>query len=230
MTGLFYKWWWKYLTVAIILTVLIIGLLMPVPDLPVLRESIRNTYFHIPMWFGLTLLLLVSLVYSISYLSSGKMHHDRGASSFAHAALMMGFLGLATGTVWGVYTWAGGDWSNTGWIRDPKILGAALAVLVYLAYFVLRGSLVNPEQRARVSAVYNIFGYAMAVVFMFVMPRLSGVDSLHPGSGGNPAFSNYDLDNHMRAVFIPAIIGWTLLGAWMASLRYRALQLQFQED
>jgi heme exporter protein C len=51
-------------------------------------------------------------------------------------------------------------------------------------------------------------------------------DSLHPGNGGNPAFSNYDLDSNMRLVFYPAVIGWTLIGVWMLSLRVRLKKIE----
>jgi heme exporter protein C len=44
---------------------------------------------------------------------------------------------------------------------------------------------------------------------------------LHPGNGGNPGFSKYDLDSNMRLVFYPAILAWTLLGFWIANLRIR---------
>jgi heme exporter protein C len=72
--------------------------------------------------------------------------------------------------------------------------------------------------------VYNIFAFGALVPLIYVVPRLT--DSLHPGAGGNPAFGSEDLDNTMRMVFYPAILGWTLLGFWIASLAYRAERLQ----
>jgi len=54
---------------------------------------------------------------------------------------------------------------------------------------------------------------------IFIVPRLT--DSLHPGNGGNPGFNSYDLDNKLRLIFYPAVIGWMLLGFWMASLSAR---------
>jgi heme exporter protein C len=50
---------------------------------------------------------------------------------------------------------------------------------------------------------------------------------MHPGSGGNPGFNMYDLDSTMRPVFYPAVIGWILLGTWLATLRIR---IQNAED
>ena len=61
----------------------------------------------------------------------------------------------------------------------------------------------------------------MFIVFIMVIPRLKGSESLHPGNGGNPAFSNYDLDSSLRTFFYPAVIGWILLGVWFLSIRIR---------
>jgi heme exporter protein C len=71
----------------------------------------------------------------------------------------------------------------------------------------------------------------MLIPLLYILPRLKGVDSLHPGQGGNPGFSAYDLDNNLRKVFYPAVIGWTLLGLWLASLRIRirAIDRQLSE-
>jgi heme exporter protein C len=57
------------------------------------------------------------------------------------------------------------------------------------------------------------------MLFIYIIPRLT--DSLHPGNGGNPAFSKYDLDSSLRMFFYPASIGWILLGFWIMSLLVR---------
>jgi heme exporter protein C len=119
--------------------------------------------------------------------------------------------------------WANFTW-GAPWINDPKLNGAAVGMLIYLAYFVLRGSLENEQTRARVSSVYGIFAFVIFIVFIFVLPRLS--DSLHPGSGGNPGFNTYDLDNTMRPVFYSAVLGFSGIGYWIASIiiRYRLIK------
>ena len=65
------------------------------------------------------------------------------------------------------------------------------------------------------------------IPLIFILPRM--VDSLHPGNGGNPAFSNYDLDSRMRLVFYPAVIGWILLGFWISSLLIRVQLIALQQ-
>ncbi len=144
-----------------------------------------------------------------------KEDFDIIASQCANTGMVFGVLGLITGSIWAKYTW--GAW----WINDPKLNGAAITLLSYFAYIVLRNSMDDEQKRSRVSAVYNIFAYVMLIVFVMVYPRLNQVDSLHPGNGGNPGFNAYDLDNHMRLVFYPAIIGWLLLCSWIASLNIR---------
>jgi len=96
--------------------------------------------------------------------------------------------------------------------------------LIYGAYFVLRGSFNDMDKKARISAVYNIFAFAMLFPSIWIIPRLVG--SLHPGAPGsdtgNPALNaQKDLDATMRMVFYPAVIGWTLVGVWLANLRIR---------
>jgi heme exporter protein C len=205
--------WWKIAGVLLVFYAIIGGLLLPVPDLAILEQSIRNLYFHVPMWFGMIFLLLASMIYSIGYLASGKPARDMKAVEYANAGVLFGVLGLATGMIWAKNTW-GAYWTN-----DPKLNSAAIGVLMYFAYIVLRNSIEDEERKARVSAVYNIFCMPIFVVLVFVLPRLT--DSLHPGNGGNPGFNSYDLDSRLRMVFYPAVIGWTLMGFWLADLRIR---------
>jgi len=210
--------WWKWLSIVLVLYSLIAGMLIDVPELPILNESIRNLFYHVTQWFGMMLILTASLVYSIIHLIKGDMRSDRIAAEGINVALFMGVLGILTGSLWAKFTW--GAW----WTNDPKLNGVAMGMLVYLAYVVLRGSMDEEQKRARVAAVYNIFAYVMFMVFIMVMPRLT--DSLHPGNGGNPGFGGYDLNNGMKMVFYPAIIGWTLLGVWIMNLRVRLSKIE----
>jgi heme exporter protein C len=210
--------WWKTLCVLLLTYTLFAGLLGRVPARFILNESIRNLYFHVPMWFGMLGLFTGSFVYAIKYLRSGNPMDDLRSVSWLKVGVLFSILGMITGMIWATYTW-GEPWSN-----DPKQLGTAVCMLSYFAYLVLRSGIPDDEKRAKISAVYNVFAYAMIFPLLFVIPRI--VDSLHPGNGGNPAFSNYDLDSRMRLVFYPAVIGWFLLGLWMTQLRIRLGSVQ----
>ena len=212
------KSWWKILSVILLLYTIAGGFLLEVPRLTIVNETIRALYFHVPMWFGMVLMFLVSTWHAIRYLRRPSLHADIISVEFANTGLVFGLLGIVTGMIWANYTW------GSPWHGDPKQNGAAIATLIYVAYFVLRGSLENSEQRARLSAVYNIFAFAAMVPLIFIIPRLTS--SMHPGNGGNPGFNMYDLDNNMRMVFYPAVIGWILLGVWIASVRVRLHQAE----
>jgi heme exporter protein C len=221
--GFLRRHWWKLLAVVLVYYTIWMGFLGNVPALYVLNETIRNLYFHVTMWFGMMALLSVSFYYSISYLGTPLYAHDLRASAYASTGLLFGILGIATGSVWARFTW--GAW----WVNDPKLNGAAVSVLIYMAYLILRNSLDEEQKRARISAVYNIFAYVLMLVFLMVYPRLNQVDSLHPGNGGNPAFSTYDLDSNMRLVFYPAVLGWILTGIWITTLRIRIGMLDYEK-
>lgn len=191
------------------------------PNQPILNETIRNIYYHVPSWFAMLFVMSLSLIFSIMNLSTGKFKYDIAAGSAAHVGLLFAIIGLSTGSLWARFTW--GAW----WVSDPRLNGAAMAVLIYLAYFILKSSVNDKEKAARLGGVYNIFAYVMMIVFVMILPRM--MDSLHPGVGGNPAFSKYDLDDNMRAVFYPAVIGWIGMAVWIFQIRYRMGKLNFKQ-
>jgi heme exporter protein C len=190
----------------------------------ILSETIRNTYFHVPLWFGMVFLFLAAVVGSVRYLRRFDPAEDRRAAALTQVGILFGLLGLLTGAIWAKNTW-GAYWS---W--DIKQNMTAAALLIYCAYFVLRNAFDDPERKARLSAVYSIFAFAALIPLIYVIPRMT--DSLHPGAGGNPAFGTEDLDNTMRLFFYPAVIGWTLLGFWIADLlrRVNALRDHLEES
>ncbi|HMC86710.1 MAG TPA: cytochrome c biogenesis protein CcsA [Chitinophagaceae bacterium] len=212
------KSWWKIVCVLLLLYTITGGLLFTVPAREILHESIRNLYFHVCMWMVLMVLTTTSVIYSIKYLRSQNLRDDIYAVNFAKMGILFGVLGYTSGALWAKYTWT--EFADASQIfTEPKLTGAAIALLIYFAYLVLRGSLTDIDKRARIGAIYNIFAYAMLFPTIWILPRL--MESLHPGKGGNPALNFDDLDNRLRIVFYPAVIGWTLLAVWITSLKIR---------
>jgi heme exporter protein C len=218
------SWWWKIVCGILVAYTVVAGFLMPVPALDILNETIRNLYFHVPMWFAMLVLFGAAAVYSVKYLSSNDLRDDVYAVQFTETGIFFSILGMLTGMEWAQYTW-GSAWSN-----DPKQLCTAVSMLIYFAYAILRSGLKDDEKRAKISAVYNVFAFAMLIPLIFIIPRLDKVGSLHPGNGGNPAFAKYDLDSNMRLVFYPAVIGWILLGMWVASLKIRRALIEYNKE
>ena len=215
------KNWWKILSLLLLIYTVVAGYLLKVPDLPIIHQSIRNLYFHVCMWFGMMILFIISFVYSIKYLRGFNLRNDIYASNFAAVGTFFGILGYSTGAIWANYTWITDQSQSLGSVlKEPKLIGAAISLLIYGAYFVLRGSFTDIDKRARIGAVYNIFAFVLLIVFLIILPRLQ--ESLHPaGKGkGNPVLP-MQLDPAMRIVFYPAMIGWILMGFWIWQLRLR---------
>jgi heme exporter protein C len=217
------KNWWKILAVVLLLYTFTAGLLIKVPNLPALGQTSRNLFFHVSMWMAMMTLFTVSVVNAIRYLRTFDLKYDIYARQYATSGIWFGILGYSTGAIWMSYTWA--DPNNplfdsfSAVAREPKLIGAGVALLIYFAYMVLRDSITDMDKRARISAVYNIFAYAMLFPAIWIIPRL--LPSLHPGREGNPALNFKDVSSEMRMVELPAFIGWTLLGVWITTLKIR---------
>ena len=183
----------------------------------ILAETIRNTYFHVPMWFTMIILFGVSAWYSLRYYRVGDLTNDRKSVAYVKVGLVFGILGIVTGMLWAKHTW------NEYWSWDVKQNMSAIALLIYAALMVMRSSVEDDMQRARLTAGYNMFAFVLLIPLLFIVPRMT--DSLHPGNGGNPAMGGEDLDNTMRMVFYPAVIGFILLGLWISQLVFRIEQV-----
>lgn len=207
----------KILCVLLLTFTATAGILFEVPRLPILNETIRVLYFHVPMWFTMIFILLLSSVNAYKFISTKNIKYDLISYNYAHVGVYFGALGILTGMVWANYTW------GTFWTNDPKLNGSAIGLLIYFGYFILRNSIEDESKKAKVSSVYSVFAFSMLIPLIFILPRLT--DSLHPGNGGNPGFNVYDLNSQLRIVFYPAVIGFICLGLWIADVKHKLLKI-----
>lgn len=189
------------------------------PFQPNIMESIRNLLWHVPMWFAMFFIMGLGFVASLAQLRTGKVNWDLRAEAAVRTGILFGLLGLATGSLWARWTW--GAW----WVSDPQLNGALVTVLLYSGYLILRAAMGDDDRVGRLAAVYNVFAFVMLVILLMVLPRYT--ESLHPGKDGNPGFNKYDLDNSLRAVFYPAVIGWGALCYWIYTLRLRMNRIAY---
>jgi len=187
----------------------------------ILVETIRNTYFHVPLWMAMYGLLALATFFNLQYLRKRDEFLEERAYHLTTVALVYGMLGIATGMMWAEFTW------GQFWSWDIKQTMSLLAILMFVAYMFIRPAIADEAARRRFSAVYGVFAFVMIFPLLYVVPRLA--PSLHPGSGGNPAFSSDDMDNRMRMVFYPAIIGYFLFGLWLSRLSFRIAKIRHKE-
>lgn len=215
---------WKYVVAVWMTLVIAGGVLIQIPEIPILEQTARNIFFHVPMWMAMFAMFTVSLVYSIRYLNSPDQLFDIKAESAARVGMVFGVCGLLTGSLWARFTW--GTWWT---FAEPKMNLAALAMMIYVAYFVLRSAFDDEEKRAKISAVYNIFAVTTIPFLLYVVPRQ--LTSLHPGADGNPAFSEITAAE-LRYILYPAMVGFIAVAFWIYDIvhRYKTVQSRIENS
>lgn len=213
---------WKYAIAVWMTAVIAVGFLIPIPDIPILKQSARNLFLHVPMWFTMSVCFGAGLVYSIRYLNNPDPITDHKAETATQVGLMFGICGLLTGAVWARFTW--GTWWT---FAEPRMNLSALGMMIYVAYFVLRSAFDNPEKRAKIAAVFNVFAATTIPFLLYIIPRQ--LPSLHPGAEGNPAFSEITAPE-LRYIFYPAVIGFIGLAVWISNIlnRYKKVKLELE--
>lgn len=207
--------WYKAAAILLVMYALVYGMLKELPnDVGILDETIRNLFYHVPMWFGMMLILLAAWVNSILYLRKPSVKRDVYAMELTNVGILMGFCGIFTGMFWAYNTW------GKPWTADPKLNGVAAGMAMYLGYWLMTKSVTDREKRARLCASFNVLIFPMFIALIVVMPKIAKF-SIHPGSGDSVNFKTYNKDNNLQFVFYPAVIGWTLLFIWIAELRSR---------
>ncbi len=128
-------------------------------------------YLHAPA--AVTTLAAFSIcgILSIVYLGLRDPRLDRAAASSAEVGVVLGVAMLTTGPLWGKPIW--GTW----WTWDARLTSALFIFLLFIGYLIMRGSVVDPEQRARFSAVIGIMGL---VLVPFIHLTVYLFRTLHP--------------------------------------------------
>ncbi len=170
----------------------------------VMGQVQRVFYFHIgTAWVGL-LGFVLAAVSGIIYLVTKDMKWDRFELALVEVSAMFFFLTIVLGSIWARPAW------NTWWTWDPRLTTAAVTELIYIAYFMLRQGIEDPEKRARFGAVYTLLGGISAPI-TFMVIRL--FRSIHPVVVG-AANANQDklsMTPDMKTAFFFALFAFTIL-------------------
>ena len=175
-------------------------------------ESSRIVFFHVPTAWVATLAFLVSCVASVMYLKRRSPQDDNRAAVSAGLGLVFAVLATVTGAIFAKIMW------GAYWNWDPRQTSITILLLIYAAYFALRGAVPDPEKRATLAAVYSILAFVTVPFLMFVVPRIYW--SLHPDVITNPDPDNRLDSAHLR-VLLASLAGFTGLYVWLYTLGSR---------
>lgn len=117
------------------------------------EDVVRLLYIHFPVAIATYLALSVTGVASFMVLRKNSTWWDNTASSSAEVGVLFCALTLVTGSIWGRPTW------NTWWEwGDVRLMTTVILFLVYLGYLAYRRTILDPQVRARRSAVVGLVG------------------------------------------------------------------------
>jgi heme exporter protein C len=191
------------------------------PLVPVLGETTRVLYFHIPAAWVTVLALAWSMGHSVLYLRRRRIEHDHQAAAAAEIGILFCVAATISGSLWAKAMW------GSYWNWDPRETSIFFVLLVYAAYLALRSAIEQEERRARLSAVYSAIAFVSVPFLIFVVPRI--YFSLHPDPIINPR-GKLDMDPRIRIVFFAMLIGFTGLFFWLQTLRVRVARLEQRLD
>ena len=172
------------------------------PTERVMGDVQRVFYFHIgTAWVGL-LGFILAAVFGVIYLVQKDLKWDIVSVATIEISVVFFFITIVLGSVWARPTW------NTWWNWDPRLTTAAITELVYVAYFMLRAGLEDPERRARFGAVYALLG-GLSAPITFMVIRL--FRSIHPVVIGTGQGETLPLTSDMKVAFFFALFAFTVI-------------------
>jgi len=187
------------------------------PLVPVLEQTTRVLYLHIPCAWLTVVALGWSMIYSAWYLKSRRLEHDDTAAGAAELGLIFCVGATVSGSLWARAMW------GSYWNWDPRETSIFFLLLVYGAYLALRSAIDEEHKRARLSAVYSLIAFVSVPFLVFVVPRLYA--GLHPDPIINPR-GKVDMDPRIALCFLMMLVGFTFLFFWLLNVRVRVARAE----
>jgi heme exporter protein C len=191
----------------------------------------RIFYIHVAAFSGAFAAFWVTVVGGILYLRTRNPKWDTLALSGVEVGFALSLINLTTGMVWARPIW------NTWWTWDPRLTSAAIMILTYAAYLMLRNGIENAETRRRFASVYGILAISTVIITLIII-RIRP-DTIHPaviGSSPQNATGTFEMTSSMRAtlgfnsavwsILVPATLIWYRVRLQNLADRAHALKMQ----
>lgn len=161
----------------------------------------RLFYTHMPSFFGAFVAFGATVLGGIQYLRTQEPRWDRLAVAGVEVGLALSTINLMTGVAWMRPIW------NAWWLWDPRLTSAAIMVLTYAAYLMLRAGIENPDTRRRFASVYGILAITTVILTLIII-RIRP-DTIHPaviGASPQNAQGEFDATPGVINALIPSLI------------------------
>ena len=192
------------ISLALLLTSAYIAIFVA-PTEKVMGDVQRVFYFHIGTAWVALLGFVFTAGLSVVYLITKDLKWDRVQVAAIEVSLVFFIITIVLGSIWARPAW------NTWWTWDPRITTAAVTELIYIAYFMLRQGIDDPDRRARFGAVYALIGGLSAPITFFSIRLFR---TIHPVviAGSNPeAQGTFSMTPGMLTAFFFALFTFTVI-------------------
>jgi len=198
------------LTVLDIVSIILLGIsaylaLVFAPTELVMGNVQRVFYFHIGTAWTALMGFILAAVFSVTYLVTKDMKWDRLQVAAIEVSMVFFFITIVLGSIWARPAW------NTWWTWDPRLTTAAVTELIYIAYFMLRQGIDEPERRARFGAVYGLIGGISAPITFFVIRLFRTIHPVVVGGGNADAQGGFAMTADMKVAFFFALFAFTII-------------------
>ncbi len=210
--------WWKWV-LFLGMCVMIVYSFITVPPMRSVEwaEASRIFYYHIPQAWICVIAFAISMIFSIRYLKNRRIVEDDRAVTAAGLGLVFCILATVSGSIFAKIAW------GTFWNWDPRETSIFVLLLIYGAYFALRGAVESEERRAVLSAVYSIFAFVTVPFLIFVVPRM--VPSLHPSDSIVDENMKFTMGPQVRKIYFSSAALFIVLFSWLYNLGIRVQRL-----
>ena len=175
------------------------------PTERVMGEVQKVFYFHIGTAWTALLGFVLAAVFSIVYLVTKDLRWDRLQVASIEVSLVFFLITIVLGSIWARPAW------NTWWTWDPRLTTAAVTELIYVAYFMLRQGIDDPDKRARFGAVYALVGGLSAPITFFAIRLFRTIHPVVIGGTNPEADGGFSMTPDMRLAFFFAQFAYTII-------------------
>lgn len=171
----------------------------------VMGDVQRVFYFHIGTAWTALLGFILAAVFSVIYLIKKDLLWDRLQVAAIEVSLVFFLITIVLGSIWARPAW------NTWWTWDPRLTTAAVTELIYIAYFMLRQGIDDPDRRARFGAVYALVGGISAPITFFAIRLFRTIHPVVIGGANAEAEGGFSMTADMRVAFFFALFAFTVI-------------------
>ncbi len=171
----------------------------------VMGDVQRVFYFHIGTAWTALIGFVHAAVFSVVYLIAKDLKWDRLQVAAIEVSLVFFLITIVLGSIWARPAW------NTWWTWDPRLTTAAVTELIYIAYFMLRQGIDDPDRRARFGAVYALVGGISAPITFFAIRLFRTIHPVVIGGSNAEAEGGFAMTADMRVAFFFALFAFTVI-------------------